>query len=99
MLYTIIGRDARDSLLSRKAARAQHLARIDTLLDEGRLILAGPWPAIDAEDPGAAGFVGSLIVAEFESLEQAREWAESDPYLASGAWAGVEVHPFRQVLP
>lgn len=99
MLYTIIGRDARDSLPARATARAQHLTRINALLDEGRLILAGPWPAIDAEDPGPAGFLGSLIVAEFESLEQAREWAGNDPYLASGAWTEVEVHPFRQVLP
>lgn len=99
MLYMIVGRDAEDSLPRRGAAREAHLARINALLDEGRLVLAGPLPRIDAADPGPAGFAGSLIVAEFSSLAAAREWAEADPYLNSGAWVETEVHPFRQVLP
>ncbi|MEE4302660.1 MAG: YciI family protein [Wenzhouxiangella sp.] len=99
MLYMIVGRDAEDSLARRGAAREAHLARINALLDEGRLVLAGPLPRIDAEDPGPAGFAGSLIVAEFDSLESAREWASSDPYLNAGAWTETEVHPFKQVLP
>lgn len=99
MLYVIVGRDAEDSLPRRAAARDAHLARIDVLLDEGRLVLAGPMPKIDAADPGPAGFTGSLIVAEFDSLASAREWAACDPYLSSGAWIDTEVHPFRQVLP
>ena len=99
MLYMIVGRDAEDSLPRRGAAREAHLARIRALLDEGRLILAGPMPRIDAEDPGPAGFSGSLIVAEFESLESARSWADADPYLNCGAWVEVEVQPFKQVLP
>jgi uncharacterized protein YciI len=99
MLYMIIGRDGPDSGAARQAARAEHLARIRVLLEDGRLVLAGPLPAIDAEDPGPAGFAGSLIVAEFESQDQARQWAEADPYIAAGAWCEVEIHPFRQVLP
>lgn len=99
MLYMILGRDADDSLNRRAGARDSHLARIRVLLDEGRLVLAGPLPAIDADDPGPAGFTGSLIVAEFEDLAAARRWAESDPYLHCGAWSRVEVEPFRQVLP
>ncbi len=99
MLYLIIGRDRPDSTAARAAARDEHLARIRALLDAGRLVLAGPLPAIDAEDPGPAGFAGSLIVAEFESLQAARCWAETDPYIAAGAWREAEVHPFRQVLP
>jgi len=99
MLYMIVGRDAEDSLSRRGAARDAHLSRINALLDEGRLVLAGPLPKIDAADPGPAGFAGSLIVAEFASLEAAREWARSDPYLNCGAWRDTEVHPFKQVLP
>jgi hypothetical protein len=99
MLYMIVGRDAEDSLSRRGAAREAHLARIRALMDEGRLVLAGPMPRIDAADPGPAGFAGSLIVAEFDSLEAAREWAGSDPYLSGGAWRETEVHPFKQVLP
>lgn len=99
MLYMIVGRDGEDGLSRREAARDAHLARINALLDEGRLALAGPLPKIDAADPGPAGFAGSLIVAEFDSLDSAREWADSDPYLTSGAWVETEVHPFRQVLP
>lgn len=99
MLYMIVGRDAEDSLQRRGSAREAHLSRINALLDEGRLVLAGPLPKIDAPDPGPAGFSGSLIVAEFDSLETARDWAESDPYLNCGAWTEAEVHPFKQVLP
>jgi len=99
MLYVINGRDTEDSLPARAGAREQHLGRIRALVDEGRLVLAGPMPAIDAEEPGPAGFSGSLIVAEFDSLIDARTWADADPYLASGAWASVEVRPFLQVLP
>lgn len=99
MLYFILGRDSADSLPRRQAARPAHLQRLQTLRDEGRLVLAGPLPAIDAQDPGPAGFAGSLIVAEFESIEAAREWADTDPYVAAGVYAAVEIHPFRQVLP
>ncbi len=99
MLYMIVGRDAEDGLSRRGAARDSHLARINALLDEGRLVLAGPLPKIDAADPGPAGFAGSLIVAEFDSLVAAREWAASDPYIHCGAWTETEVHPFKQVLP
>jgi len=95
----IIARDAEDSLAARAAAREAHLARIRALVDGGRLVLAGPMPAIDSEDPGPAGFSGSLVVAEFESLAAAREWAQADPYLETGAWNSVEVSPFRQVMP
>jgi uncharacterized protein YciI len=80
-------------------ARADHLARLNTLLNEGRLLLAGPRPAIDAEDPGPAGFLGSLVVARFDSLEQARAWADSDPYVAAGVYESVEVTPFKRVMP
>ncbi|MFN2334548.1 MAG: YciI family protein [Wenzhouxiangellaceae bacterium] len=99
MLYMIIGRDHEDSLDARSASREDHLIRMHLLRDSGRLVLAGPLPAIDALDPGPAGFDGSLIVAEFDSLEEARLWAEADPYLHGGAWREVEVRPFRQVLP
>lgn len=99
MWYAIIGNDRKDSLDARLAARPQHLARLDALRDAGRLRLAGPFPVIDAMDPGPAGFSGSLIVAEFESLAEARAWAEADPYVASGVYASVDVRPFRQVLP
>ncbi len=99
MLYAIFGNDAPDSLEKRKAARAAHLARLQTLQDEGRLILAGPFPAVDAVDPGMAGFTGSLIVAEFASLEAAEAWAAADPYVAAGVYAQVAVRPFRRVFP
>jgi uncharacterized protein len=98
-LYAIIGRDHSDSLERRKLARPAHLQRIQPLVDAGRIVLAGPFPAIDAEDPGAAGFTGSLIVAEFDSLEDARRWAEADPYVTEGVFADLDVRPFRQVLP
>jgi hypothetical protein len=99
MWYVIYSQDRPDSLPRRAAARADHLARLEALLDEGRLLLAGPRPAIDAEDPGPAGFLGSLVVASFESLDAAREWADADPYIAAGVYGSVEVTPFRRVLP
>ncbi|MFO1423721.1 MAG: YciI family protein [Candidatus Competibacteraceae bacterium] len=99
MLYAIIGRDVPGTLAQRLAIRPIHLERLTTLSNEGRLILAGPLPAIDSPDPGPAGFVGSLLVAEFATLEDARTWAETDPYVAAGVWGAVEVHPFRKVLP
>jgi len=99
MLYAIRGTDVAGSLAARRAARAAHLARLTALQDEGRLVLAGPLPAVDSADPGPAGFTGSLIVAEFDSLESARAWAQADPYVAAGVYAGVEVTPFRKVLP
>ena len=99
MWYVILGRDRNDSLAARREARPVHLARLEALRDSGRLRLAGPLPAIDAEDPGPAGFVGSLIVAEFPSLDAARAWADDDPYVAAGVYAKVEVWPFKHVLP
>ncbi len=99
MLYMIVGRDAEDSLPRRKTARDAHLARLNALAEEGRLVLAGPLPAIDAEDPGPSGFTGSLVVAEFASLEAARAWADTDPYIHSGAWLDADVRPFKAVLP
>lgn len=99
MLYAIIARDKEDSLARRLAARADHLARLETLRDDGRLLLAGPHPAIDTPDPGAAGFTGSLIVAEFASLEDARQWAEADPYIDADVYADVTVKPFKKVFP
>ena len=99
MYYAINCRDVADSLARRQAARPEHLKRLEQLKTQGRLLLAGPYPAIDAEDPGAAGYRGSLIVAEFESLEAARVWADNDPYVAAGVYADVSVQPFRKVLP
>lgn len=99
MLYAIIGEDSPESLDRRKAVRPSHLRRIETLRDEGRLVIAGPHPAIDSPDPGPAGFTGSLIVAEFPSLEDAKRWAAEDPYVTAGVFARVTVKPFRQVLP
>lgn len=99
MWYVIQGHDGPDVLARRKSARAEHLARLIELRDAGRLLLAGPCPAIDAEDPGPAGFSGSIVIAEFASLEQARVWAEADPYVSAGVYARVEVRPFRPVLP
>ncbi len=99
MLYAIIGRDVPGSLDQRLAARPAHLERLHALQAEGRLVLAGPLPAIDSPDPGPAGFTGSLVVAEFSSLPEARAWAEADPYMAAGVYAGVEVVPFKKVLP
>ncbi|MFI4969267.1 MAG: YciI family protein [Lysobacterales bacterium] len=99
MWYAIIGSDVPDSLARRQAARPAHLERLNRLRNEGRLMLAGPFPAIDAEDPGPAGFDGNLIVAEFADLAAARAWTDADPYVAAGVYAGVEVRPFRKVLP
>ncbi|WP_147694037.1 YciI family protein [Vogesella mureinivorans] len=99
MLYAITGQDVADSLAQRLAARPAHLERLQALQAEGRLILAGPFPAIDSNDPGTAGFSGSLIVAEFSSLQAAQSWADADPYVAAGVYASVSVKPFRKVLP
>ena len=99
MWYAIEGHDAADVLPLRLAARPAHLARLTALRDEGRLLLAGPCPAIDAEDPGPAGFSGSIVIAEFESLAAARAWADADPYVAAGVYGRVDVRPFRKSLP
>lgn len=99
MWYAILGHDREHSLAARQATRPAHLARLQALAAEGRLKLAGPLPAIDAEDPGPAGFTGSLVVAEFPDLAAARAWAEADPYLAAGVYERVDVRPFRPVLP
>ncbi len=97
MLYAIIGKDVENSFEKRLKARPAHLKRLEALEEEGRLILAGPFPAIDCNDPGA--FSGSLIVAEFDSIEAARAWADSDPYVVEGVFELVEVKPFKKVLP
>jgi hypothetical protein len=99
MWYAIIGTDRKNSLEARKAARPAHVARLEALRDAGRLKIAGPFPAIDAEDPGPAGFTGSLIVAEFASLAEARAWADADPYITGGVYESAEVKPFRLTLP
>ena len=99
MLYAIISEDKPDSLPRRMAARPAHLARLQQLQNAGRLVLAGPHPAIDSEDPGTAGFSGSLVVAEFEDLASAQTWADADPYIAADVYASVTVKPFRKVLP
>ena len=99
MLYAIISEDVEDSLKKRVAARPKHLERLNKLRDEGRLIIAGPCPAIDSNDPGEAGFSGSLIVAEFDDLESAQAWADSDPFVAAGVYSSVVVKTFKMVLP
>lgn len=99
MLYAIISQDVEDSLDKRLQARPLHLERLTALQNEGRLILAGPHPSIDSEDPGPAGFTGSLVVAEFSSLEVAQTWADADPYMAAGVYAKVSVKPFKKVFP
>ena len=99
MFYAINATDTENSLEKRLKARPDHVARLQTLKNEGRLLLAGPYPALDTEDPGAAGFSGSLIVAEFDSLEAAQTWADADPYIKSGVYQRVEVKPFKKVLP
>lgn len=99
MWYAIVGTDVPDSLEKRKSARPAHIERLQKLLEEGRLMVAGPFPAIDAEDPGPAGFTGSLILAEFPSLSDAQAWADADPYIAAGVYASVSVKPFRKALP
>jgi len=99
MWYAVISEDVPDSLQKRLAARPAHVARLEHLKSEGRLLLAGPHPAIDAQDPGPAGFTGSLIVAEFASLADAKAWADADPYVGAGVYARVSVKPFRKTLP
>ncbi|MDA8225127.1 MAG: YciI family protein [Betaproteobacteria bacterium] len=97
--YVILGEDVPDSLPMRMQTRAAHLERMRRLQDEGRVLVAGPFPAIDSPDPGPAGFMGSLIVARFDSLDAARAWANDDPYVRSGVWRRVEVKPFVKVMP
>ena len=99
MLYAIVGQDVPDSLAARLTARPAHVERLKTLQQQGRMILAGPFPAIDSPDPGPAGFSGSLIVADFASLEAAQAWAAEDPYVAAGVYQSVSVKPFKQTMP
>ncbi|WP_267220944.1 YciI family protein [Dyella silvae] len=99
MWFAIMGTDVPDSLEKRKAARPAHIERLQKLLDEGRLLVAGPFPAIESDDPGPAGFTGSLILAEFPSLADAETWAKADPYVAAGVYADVAIKPFRKALP
>ena len=99
MFYAIISEDVKDSLEKRMSVRSDHIARLQALQDEGLLLIAGPHPNIDSEDPGTAGFSGSLIVAEFESLEAAQAWADADPYIAAGVYEKVIVKPFKKVFP
>lgn len=99
MLYAIVGQDVPDSLNQRLAARPAHLERLHVLQQFGRLLLAGPFPAIDSNDPGPAGFTGSLIVADFDTLAAAQVWADADPYVAAGVYASVSVKPFKKTLP
>ncbi|AVY94989.1 MULTISPECIES: YciI family protein [Microvirgula] len=98
MLYALIGQDRPGSLDARLAARPAHLERLQALQNEGRLVLAGPCPAIDSPDPGPAGFTGSVVVAEFPSLAEARAWADADPYVAAGVYAQVDIKPFKRVF-
>ncbi|WP_373082177.1 YciI family protein [Zhongshania sp.] len=99
MLYAVISEDVSDSLSKRLAARPAHIARLQELKNQGRLIMAGPHPAVDSEDPGEAGFTGSLIIAEFPSLTEAQQWADADPYIEAGVYAKVTVKPYKKVLP
>ena len=99
MLYSIIGTDHENSLQNRLTARPEHVARLQQLVNQGRLILAGPNPAIDSPDPGDAGFSGSIIIAEFDSLQEAQNWANDDPYIKAGVYQNVVVKPFNKVLP
>lgn len=99
MIYAIISQDVANSLNKRKSAREAHLERLQQLKNEGRLLLAGPHPAIDSDNPGEAGFTGSLIVAEFDSLKAAQAWADADPYIAAGVYQQIIVKPFKKVLP
>ncbi len=99
MLYAVISQDVENSLEKRMSVRPAHIERLNNLKSEGRLILAGPHPAIDNNEPGEAGFTGSLVVAEFDCLEDAQDWADADPYMASGAYKSVIVKPFKKVLP
>lgn len=99
MWYVIHGQDVPDSLAKRKAARPAHVARLEALKNEGRLLVAGPLPALDSPDPGPAGFTGSIIIAAFPSLADAQQWADADPYISGGVYANVSVKPFLKVLP
>lgn len=99
MFYAIISQDVKDSLAKRMSVRSDHIARLHALQDEGRLLIAGPHPNVDSDDPGPAGFSGSLIVAEFESLDAAQAWADADPYIAAGVYEKVIVKPFKKVFP
>ncbi len=99
MYYTIYAQDAEGTLEARLSTRPAHIDRLKALVEQGRLLVAGPNPAIDSEDPGAAGFSGSLIIAEFQSLEEAKSWADADPYVAAGVYEKVEVKPYKKVLP
>lgn len=99
MLFVINSQDVPNSLPLRKQARPDHLARLEALKGQGRLILAGPYPAVESNDPGEAGFTGSLVVAEFDSLADAKAWADADPYITAGVYASVSVKPFKHVLP
>ncbi|WP_432472195.1 YciI family protein [Amphritea sp. HPY] len=99
MFYAIISEDKPGTLEQRMSARPEHLARLEALRDQGKLLIAGPHPAIDSEDPGPAGFTGSLVVAEFDSLEQAQAWADLDPYISAGVYQRVVVKPYKKVLP
>lgn len=96
MLYAIVGEDVAQSLDRRKEARPRHIERLQQLRDDGRLLLAGPFPAVDGPDPGPAGFTGSLIIAEFDSLEEAQHWADADPYVEAGVYRSVSVRPFKK---
>ena len=97
MFYVIYSEDVADSLEKRQSVRPAHLARLQLLQDEGRLLTAGPMPAVDSNDPGAAGFSGSTVIAEFESQEAAQAWADADPYVAAGVYAKVTVRPYKKV--
>ena len=99
MLYAIMSQDVENSLEKRIGARPDHIARLNKLQDEGRLVLAGPHPSIDVSEPGEAGFSGSLIVAKFDDLQEARNWADADPYVSAGVYSSVVVNPFNKVLP
>ncbi|GGO82697.1 hypothetical protein GCM10011348_24700 [Marinobacterium nitratireducens] len=99
MFYAIMAEDRPNSLEKRMQARPDHLARLEQLKNEGRLLVAGPHPAIDSEDPGPAGFSGSLVIAEFESLDAAQQWADEDPYIKAGVYDRVQVKPYKKVLP
>ncbi|MCH8530565.1 MAG: YciI family protein [Saccharospirillum sp.] len=99
MWYSIVSQDVPDSLQQRMAARPHHLARLEALKSAGKLLVAGPNPAIDSENPAQAGFTGSVVIAEFDSLEAAQQWADEDPYIAAGVYSEVRVKPFKKVLP
>jgi len=99
MLFAIVSQDVENSLPLRKQARPAHIARLEALKEEGRLVLAGPNPAIESDDPGEAGFTGSVVIAEFNSLADAQSWADTDPYIDAGVYASVSVKPFKKVLP